>query len=267
MADPGRSFGPGDGASILRRVADLPFSFTNAAIASQLARIVDVDGKIPRALAEVGALAGRDVVVLHADGDIRAAQLRAAGAHVTTSAADGRELVSACADVVVRCWAESGAVAVPDAAGLAAAERLLRPGGRLLIVADYGRDDVARLRPEGETPEIYHALRARDGAFVAQGFKLRVIHGWWTFDSLDHATAFLGEAFGERGLAVAASMRRPRLSHKVVVYHRGPGEAAETEGPESVPARRPGGRPAATRASAGSRPRPAAAPRGTVGTT
>jgi hypothetical protein len=63
-------------------------------------------------------------------------------------------------------------------------------------------------------------LRARDAEFIEQGFKLRVIHGWWTFDSVEEATGFLGEAFGDRGLQVAAGMRRPRLSHKVVIYHR-----------------------------------------------
>jgi hypothetical protein len=91
-----------------------------------------------------------------------------------------------------------------------------------LVVADYGRDDVARLRPEGETPEIYRALRARDAAFSRLGFKLHVIHGWWTFDSLEEAADFLAKAFGERGAQMAGGMRRPRLSHKVVVYHRGP---------------------------------------------
>jgi hypothetical protein len=201
-------------------VADLPFSFTNPAIATQLRRVVDREEKIPRAIAEIGEIAGRDVVVLHVDGGIRPAQLRALGARVTASEGDGRELRPKCADVVVRYWGEAGAVAVPPPGAIAAAERLLRPQGRLLIVADYGRDDVARLRPEGETPEVYRALRARDAEFIEQGFKLRVIHGWWTFDSVEEATAFLGEAFGDRGLRVAAGMRRPRLSHKVVIYHR-----------------------------------------------
>jgi SAM-dependent methyltransferase len=208
-------------------VADLPFTFTNPAIASRLARLVDCDGKIPRAIAELGEIAGRDVVVLRTSGRLRAAQLRALNAHVTASADDGQELPAACADVVVRYWGETGAVAAPDRAAMTAAERLLRPGGRLLMVMDYGRDDVARLRPEGETPEIYRALRARDAQYAAQGFKLRVIHDWWQFDSLEDAAGFLSEAFGDRGERVASEMRRPRLSHKVVLYHRGTVRAAD----------------------------------------
>ena len=208
-------------------MADLPFTFTNPAIASRLARLVDCDGKIPRAIAELGEIAGRDVVVLRTSGRLRAAQLRALHAHVMASADDGQELPAGCADVVVRYWGESGAVAAPDRAAMTAAERLLRPGGRLLMVMDYGRDDVARLRPEGETPEIYRALRARDAQYAAQGFKLRVIHDWWQFDSLVEASGFLSEAFGDRGERVASEMRRPRLSHKVVIYHRDMVRAAE----------------------------------------
>ncbi len=208
-------------------MADLPFTFSNPAIASRLARLVDCDGKIPRAIADLGEIAGRDVVVLRTSGRLRATQLRALHAHVMASADDGQELPAGCADVVVRYWGESGAVAAPDRAAMTAAERLLRPGGRLLMVMDYGRDDVARLRPEGETPEIYRALRARDAQYAAQGFKLRVIHDWWQFDSLEEASGFLSEAFGDRGERVASEMRRPRLSHKVVIYHRGMVRAAE----------------------------------------
>ena len=210
-------------------MADLPFTFTNPAIASRLARLVDCDGKIPRAIAELGEIVGRDVVVLRTSGRLRAAQLRALHAHVMASADDGQELPAGCADVVVRYWGESGAVAAPDRAAMTAAERLLRPGGRLLMVMDYGRDDVARLRPEGETPEIYRALRARDAQYAAQGFKLRVIHDWWQFDSLEEASGFLSDAFGDRGERVASEMRRPRLSHKVVIYHRGMVRAAEAD--------------------------------------
>ena len=60
---------------------------------------------------------------------------------------------------------------------------LLRDGGRLLVVHDYGRDDVSRLRP-ADLPE-YTSWSRRDGWFLRNGFRVRVIHAWWTFESLE----------------------------------------------------------------------------------
>jgi hypothetical protein len=94
---------------------------------------------------------------------------------------------------------------------------MLRPGGRLLAIHDYGRDDVAELR--GPLPEHGDWSR-RDGPFLAAGFKIRVLHCWWTFDTLDEARTFLDAAFGAAGRAVAARLTRPRLSYNVAVYHR-----------------------------------------------
>ena len=100
----------------------------------------------------------------------------------------------------------------------AAAERVLRPDGRLLVVLDYGRDDVSRLR--GDLSE-YGLLSRRDGPYLRGGFKVRVVHCFWTFESQEEAETFLDEAFGAVGREVAAGLKRPRLSYNVAVYHRG----------------------------------------------
>jgi SAM-dependent methyltransferase len=105
-----------------------------------------------------------------------------------------------------------------DGAALAEADRVLRPGGRLLVVHDYGRDDVSRLR-EPNLPE-YTSWSRRDGPFLRGGFKLRVLHCFWTFESLESMQAFLGEAFGPAGEALAVTLKRPRLSWNVALYHR-----------------------------------------------
>ena len=125
-------------------------------------------------------------------------------------------------DVVLACWS---AFRGPSPTEVAEADRVLRPEGRLLVVHDYGRDDVSRLR--GDLPE-YGSWGRRDGWFLKHGFKMRVIHCFWTFDSMDDATAFLVEAFGETGTVVAARLKRPRLSYNVAVYHRPRGGAAAT---------------------------------------
>lgn len=106
---------------------------------------------------------------------------------------------------------------------MAQAERILRPGGRLLVVHDYGRDDLALIR--GEQPE-YGPWSRRNGPFLGRGFRIRVVHCFWTFDSIDEASGFLDEAFGEAGRPVAEALRRPRLSYNIAVYHRTIGDAA-----------------------------------------
>ena len=63
-------------------------------------------------------------------------------------------------------------------------------------------------------------------AVPRRGFRMRVIHCFWTFESIDDAADFLEAAFGRAGREVAASMKRPRLSYNVAVYHRGLGTDA-----------------------------------------
>ncbi len=85
------------------------------------------------------------------------------------------------------------------------------------MIHDYGRDDVSRLI--GPRPE-YGDWSRRDGPFLGNGFKIRVVHSWWTFDSLEEARAFLTDAFGAAGEALGAELHPPRLSYNVAVYHR-----------------------------------------------
>jgi hypothetical protein len=118
----------------------------------------------------------------------------------------------------VSCWSAFRGV---DAGELAEAARIVRPGGRLLVVHDYGRDDVSRLR--GDLPE-YRLWSQRDGPFLSAGFRIRVIHCFWTFPELGDAQAFLRAAFGDAGEPVASGLRRPRLTYNVAVYHRTRGE-------------------------------------------
>ncbi len=197
-------------------MADLPIDL-DTGLSEHLARVLDVEGKIPRAIEALGPVVGRDVVVVDGPSGIRARQLASLGARVTLVDSSGPAAFGApdaSADVVVGLWS---AFRGSDGADLEHAARLLRPGGRLLVVHDYGRDDVAELR--GALPEHADWTR-RDGPFLAQGFKIRVLHCWWTFASLDEAHAFLEAAFGETGRAVAGRLTRPRLSYNVAVYHR-----------------------------------------------
>jgi hypothetical protein len=200
-------------------VADLPPVLTGS-LGEELARIVDIEGKIPVAIDALAPVEGRDVVLVAPDGGRHARQLTERGARVVTLQRldESGDLASGSADVVVSLWTDFGGPEPADlTADVAAADRLLRSGGRLIVVHDYGRDDVSRLR--GDLPE-YGLWTRRDGPFLRGGFRIRVLHCWWSFGSLDEARDFLGRAFGSAGESLASEMHRPRLSYNVALYHR-----------------------------------------------
>lgn len=205
-------------------MSDLPIRLESPLDAS-LAAALDVEGKIFRALDALGPIAGRDVVVVGA-GEAEQRRLGETGVHLTSiepydrETARGWPLPDASADAVVAAWSAFRGV---DPGELAEADRVLRPAGRLLVVHDYGRDDVSRLR--GDLPE-YSLWSRRDGPFLRAGFRIRVLHCFWTFESIEAARSFLAAAFGEPGAAFGAALTRPRLSYNVAVYHRTRGGAA-----------------------------------------
>lgn len=196
------------------QVTDLPVDLAPP-LAARLLRAFDSEGKIPRALEALGPVSDRDVALV-GGGEVRMGQLAALGARVTSTGWQGARLpLPDCSvDVVVGGWSTFRGV---DASEIAEVDRVLRAGGRLLIVHDYGRDDVSALR--GSLPE-HGAWSRRDGPFLTGGFRVRVLHCWWTFDDVETARAFIAEAFGEPGVALGAGLKRPRLSYNVAVYHR-----------------------------------------------
>ncbi len=198
-------------------VSDLPVDLDRP-LAARLASALDVEGKIPRALDALGPIAGRDVVLVGA-GEAQRRRFESLGgrlrdANAADPAAPSWGLPPESADAVVSVWSAFRGV---NAAELAEADRVLRPDGRLLVVHDYGRDDVSRVL--GDQP-AYSVWSRRDGPFLSAGFRIRVVHCWWTFDSMDDARGFLGDAFGEAGRAVGETLKRSRLSYNVAIYHR-----------------------------------------------
>jgi hypothetical protein len=208
-------------------VADLPIDL-GGALNERLARCLDMEGKIPRALEALGPVSGRDVLLVGTPGGLRERQLAELGARVRVAPEADQPLDAqpdGSVDVVIGTWTSFRGAAPAE---IREAQRVARPGGRLLVLHDYGRDDVSRLR--GDLPE-YGAWSHRSGPFLGSGFHVRVIHCFWTFESIDDATDFLAAAFGDTGREVAGSMTRPRLSYNVAVYHRDIG--AEPDGPRT----------------------------------
>ena len=219
-------------------MADLPLELPGG-LADRLTLALDQEGKIPRALDALGPLGGREVALVDAAGGVRARTLgtpaylrlvaqRAGvvalrrsfagldGAAQRVEVVAGRPgatgLPDASVDAVVGLWS---AFRAPAEQETAEADRILRPGGRLLIVHDYGRDDVSRLL--GARPE-YSEWGRRSGWYLRHGFRLRVVHCFWTFATLDDARSFVVEAFPETGTTrrgrsqeAAAQLQRGRL--------------------------------------------------------
>ncbi len=196
-------------------VSDLPLNLPAENAATLLAAL-DREHKIERALEALGPVADRDVVVI-GGGPAEIARLRASGARISelqAAGGGGWPIADSSADVIVTAWSAFRGV---GAAELAEVDRILRPHGRLLVIHDYGRDDVSRLR--GDLPE-YGLWSRRDGPFIRNGFRIRVLHCFWTFDSIEAAARFLTDAFGEAGRSLGSELNRPRLSYNVAVYHR-----------------------------------------------
>lgn len=199
-------------------MADLAFDIA-APLAARLREVIDVDGKLPRALLALGLPAAGDVALLGDPDGWQAARLAVAGIEVRSvllAEPLRLDLPDASLDALVSLW--SGFPGV-EAAGRDEADRVLRDGGRLLVVHDYGRDEVSALRA-ADAPE-YTSWSRRDGPFLRDGgFRIHVVHCFWTFATIEQARELLAEAFGERGVAVGAALRRARLSWNVAIYHR-----------------------------------------------
>ena len=198
-------------------MSDLPVSLP-AELEPAFVAAFDPPGKLAAALDSLGPVAGRDVLVVDAESGPVLRGLAATGARIATQAARRPfrlDVEDGSVDAVIGLWSAFRGV---EPADVAEVDRVLRPGGRHLVVHDYGRDDVSRLYP-ADRPE-YGAWSHRFGPFLGGGFRVRVVHCFWEFETQEAATDFLVAGFGEAGATVAATLKRPRLSYNVAVYHR-----------------------------------------------
>ncbi len=103
------------------------------------------------------------------------------------------------ADVLVAGWTGFRPSSPDWDRQLAQARRLLRPDGRLLVLHDYGRDEVTGLLGDEARASELVAWSRPSGPLLGQGFRIRVLHCWWRWDTLEEATDLLTTAFGDAG--------------------------------------------------------------------
>jgi SAM-dependent methyltransferase len=98
--------------------------------------------------------------------------------------------------------------------------RVLRRGGRLVVIGYYGRDDVASLLEPEVVRHALEATRRRTGWWLRHGFKIKVVHV--RIDLGDEATAYelLPRLYGDRGRAYLMGPHGRSLRLNLGMYHR-----------------------------------------------
>jgi len=99
--------------------------------------------------------------------------------------------------------------------GLEEVERVIRPGGDLVIVQNYGHDELSRFWAADE-----NECETWPPWFAERGFTCEVVDTVWRFRSLDEALAVLEFLWGEPARRYALEHSRPQFGYRVAVYHR-----------------------------------------------
>jgi SAM-dependent methyltransferase len=103
---------------------------------------------------------------------------------------------------------------------VAEALRVLRPGGRLIAIGYYGRDDVAALLEPETVARSMDATHRRTGWWLRNGFKIKVVHTRVDLGDLSLAHELLPRLYGDRGRAYLMGPHRPSLRLNLGLYHR-----------------------------------------------
>ncbi|MGI8659030.1 MAG: class I SAM-dependent methyltransferase [Candidatus Limnocylindria bacterium] len=217
---------------------------SDAALHARLGAAIDPDRKVLGALERITPLGGKRIADVgtgighfpmllarrtgrtygvEADPSLRAeAQRRAAEAHqpnvrIVEGTAISLPLRDGAVDVVLTSLIDPDARFIP---AIAEAERVLRPGGRLIVIGHYGRDDVSALLEPEVVAHTAAATRHRTGWWVRNGFKIKVVHARLDLSDLTTAHALLPLLYGDRGRAYLMGAHGTSLSLKLGLYHR-----------------------------------------------
>jgi ubiquinone/menaquinone biosynthesis C-methylase UbiE len=144
-------------------------------------------------------------------GRIKSSQ--ASNVTVVPAGAQAIPLEDNCADVAYATWAYFfGPGSEP---GLLEVERVVQPGGDIVVVQNYGQDEMSRFwAPQESECESWPPW------FAEHGFSCQVVDTVWRFRSQDEALAVLDFLWGEPARAYVLEHDKLEFAYKVAVYHR-----------------------------------------------
>jgi SAM-dependent methyltransferase len=205
-----------------------------------MTQAIDPEGRIPAAMQATAPIEGRvllDVGAGVGDRTIRYAPLvarvyalepdpkalpilrgriKSSGATnvtVTPGSAAAIPLEDNSADVAYATWAYFfGPGSEP---GLREVERVIRPGGDIVIVQNYGQDELSSFWTADESQ-----CEAWPPWFAEQGFACEVVDTVWRFRTIDEALAVLEFLWGKRARTYALEVDKAEFGYKVAIYHR-----------------------------------------------
>lgn len=216
----------------------------DAALHARLGEMIDPDRHILEALERITPLSGKRIADvgtgighypmllarrtgrtygIESDPELLAeARRRAAGARqpnlrIVEGTDTALPLRDGAVDIVL-----SGRITPDDGSlpAIAEAMRVLRDGGRLVVIGYYGRDDIAELLEPEVAAHATEATRRRTGWWLRNGFKIKVVHA--RIDLGDELTAMelLPRLYGDRGRAFLMGPHPSELRVRLGLYHR-----------------------------------------------
>jgi ubiquinone/menaquinone biosynthesis C-methylase UbiE len=205
-----------------------------------MARAIDPDGHIPAAMHSAAPIEGKTVLDVGAgvgDRTIIYAQIAAhvyalepdpqalpilrgrikssgvSNVTVVPGSADAIPLEEDSVDVAYATWAYFfGPGSEP---GLHQVERVVRPGGDVVVVQNYGHDELS-----GIWTPIESECEAWPAWFEQQGFTCQVVDTTWRFRTVDEALAVVEFLWGQAARDYIVRHDRAEFGYKVAIYHR-----------------------------------------------
>jgi SAM-dependent methyltransferase len=146
----------------------------------------------------------------------RAAELHQPNIRIVEGDAGALPLRDGAVDVVLTSRIDPDDASRP---AIAEALRVLRPGGRLIVIGYYGRDDASTLLEPEVVAHVREATQRRTGWWLRNGFKIKVVHARLDLRDDGAAHELLPRLYGDRGRAYLMQPHKPLLELKLGLYH------------------------------------------------